>query len=62
MLGFSHIADYARKWRADQKRIAMENTLMDLPAELRKDIGWPAARDCPSAARTPGDIHARPML
>lgn len=62
MFGFSRIARHARKWRADKKRIAMENVLMDLPVELRKDIGWPTHGDRPPMTRAQWDIHTRQML
>lgn len=61
MFGLSHIARRARKWRADQKRAAMEMVLQDLPVELRKDIGWPVARDHPQVGNPQREIHARPV-
>ena len=62
MFGLSYIARKARQWRADHKRAAMESTLMGLPDDLRKDIGWPAPRDLPSRHTLQGSLHARPML
>ncbi|OCW57584.1 hypothetical protein [Hoeflea olei] len=62
MFGFSRLARRARQWRASQKRIALENRLMDLSFELRKDIGWPAAPDAPSTRPARAGTEARPML
>ncbi|MDP2118383.1 MAG: hypothetical protein Q8S27_19250 [Hoeflea sp.] len=62
MFGFSYIARKARQWRADHKRAAMESALMDLPRELRKDIGWPAPGDLPARRALLGSMPARPLL
>lgn len=40
MFGLSQIARHARRWHAKHKRAVMERTILDLPLELRKDIGW----------------------
>jgi len=62
MIGISQIARYARRWNTQRKRAAMENAILNLPAELQKDIGCPA----PTHRSTPDlitrDIHARPIL
>ena len=44
MFGYHSIARRIRKWRLDRDRIAIETMLYELPLELQKDIGWPAAR------------------
>jgi len=44
MFGYSSITQQIRKWRVERDRIAIENMLSELPLELQKDIGWPAAR------------------
>ena len=62
MFGLSQIARHARRWHANHKRAVMERTMLDLPLELQKDIGWQAPRDHVSGTRTGSDIHARPML
>jgi hypothetical protein len=60
MFGYSHIVRYARLWRAKHQRALMERTMLDLPVELQKDIGWPAPRDLPSGTARQQDLHARP--
>jgi hypothetical protein len=62
MFGYSQIIRHARRWRESRRRMLMERTLMDLPVELQKDIGWPRCVDHPSALRGRNDLHARPML
>jgi hypothetical protein len=44
MFGYSSITRQIQKWRVERERIAIENMLYELPLELQKDIGWPAAR------------------
>ncbi len=62
MFGISRIVRHARRWHANHQRAVMESTMLNLPLELQKDIGWQAPRDRPSANRIQQDIHARPML
>ncbi len=62
MFGISQVMRHARRWHANHKRAAMERTILDLPIELQKDIGWQAARDQPTQNRKHNDIHARPIL
>lgn len=62
MFGLSQIARHARRWHANHKRAVMERTLLDLPLDLQKDIGWQAPRDHESGKRMRADIQARPML
>ena len=62
MFGLSQIARHARRWHANHKRAVMERTMLDLPLELQKDIGWQAPRDHVSGTRIGAAIHARPML
>jgi hypothetical protein len=62
MFGLSQIARHARRWHANHKRAVMERTLLDLPLNLQKDIGWQAPRDHALGNRMNSDIHARPML
>ena len=62
MFGLSQIARHARRWHANHQRAVMERTLLDLPLDLQKDIGWQAPRDHVSGTWMGGDIHARPML
>jgi hypothetical protein len=60
MFGYSHIVRYARLWHARHQRAVMERTMLDLPVELQKDIGWPAPRDLPSRLSRQQDLQARP--
>lgn len=62
MFGFSHIVRHARRWHASHQRTVMERTMLDLPLELRKDIGWQAPQDHAARHGKLNDIHARPML
>lgn len=61
MFGYSHIVRYARLWRANHQRELMERTMLDLPVELQKDIGWPAPKDLPPMSKLQQDLHSRPM-
>jgi hypothetical protein len=62
MFGFDHLARRAREWRSERKRRALQSVISHLPAELQKDIGWPAPVDPRSTERIARDIHARPIL
>lgn len=62
MFGLYHVMRHARRWNANHKRAALERTILDLPIELQKDIGWRARRDQPTEKRSQDDIHARPIL
>ena len=62
MFGLSQLARHARRWHANHKRAVMERTMLDLPLQLRKDIGWQAPQDHAARHGKHSDIHARPML
>ncbi|MDF1607591.1 hypothetical protein PZ897_05325 [Hoeflea sp. YIM 152468] len=62
MFGFSQVVRYARQWRTTRRRIAMESALFRLPAELQKDIGWPAIKDHSPPAISGNRGDACPML
>lgn len=62
MFGFSRIALRARQWRAERKRIALQDMIFGLPIELQKDIGWPAPESRSSQGKPQSDFLARPIL
>lgn len=62
MFGLSQITRHARRWHANHKRAVLERTMLNLPLDLQKDIGWQAPQDHAWGNRKGSDIHARPML
>ena len=62
MFGYSQIVRQVRKWRADRKRIAIQNVIQRLPIQLQKDIGWPALTAKPSVGRVLKDLRTCPTL
>ena len=62
MFGYSQIAHQVPRWRQRRQRHAMENVIFGLPAELRKDIGWPVAHDLRQPQRERTDLFSRSIL
>jgi hypothetical protein len=44
MFGIDYLSRQAREWIRARERRSLEATMVDLPLELQKDIGWPAPR------------------
>lgn len=61
MFGIDYLSRQARKWVHARERRSLEATMLDLPLELQKDIGWPA----PGSRRShgePGREHRSPHI
>jgi hypothetical protein len=61
MFGMDYLSRQARKWIRDRERRSLEATMLDLPLELQKDIGWPAPQS-PRSAGGLGREHRSPHI
>lgn len=48
MFGILRLTRYINRVQDNHKRARMEQTFLDLPIHLQKDIGWPKVIDSPS--------------
>ena len=61
MFGIPQIIRHYRRWHASHRRAAMERAMLDLPLDLRKDLGWPSPRDGSSASAASAASPVRRM-
>lgn len=62
MFELSRFIRRARQWRVERRRMALQGIIMNLPAELQKDIGWPAPEERPLASSITLNGRTRPLL
>ncbi|WP_420410244.1 hypothetical protein [Hoeflea sp.] len=61
MFGIDYLSRQARNWARARERRNLESSMLDLPPELQKDIGWPAPGSPQSRGRL-GREHRSPHI